>query len=439
VCASRNPQETASSGIEDPDPDPEPILKQYERVRRFTHQLCEPLETEDYVVQTMDDVSPTKWHLAHTSWFFETFILIPHHTNYEPRHPAYTFLFNSYYNTIGDMHHRPHRGFISRPTVAEVFEYRARVDRHMSDLVANGNGGTMAEIKRLTEIGMHHEQQHQELLLTDIKHVLSCNPLLPMYHRSRPHSLVADHVSQLEWVEFPQDLYWIGHEGAGFAYDNESPRHQSFLKPFRMASRLVTNGEFLEFIDDGGYKRPEFWLSEGWATVEKCGWEAPLYWRARDGHRQLFTLGGIRDVDEVEPVSHVSYFEADAYARWAGYRLPTEAEWEVAVRGLPIDGNFAGNGRFHPLPSSGPAGVLHQVFGDVWEWTQSPYVAYPGYKPPTGALGEYNGKFMCNQFVLRGGSCATSRTHMRHSYRNFFPADARWQFSGIRLADDGAV
>ena len=408
-------------------------LQRYRDIRTFSARLCEPLETEDYVIQTMADVSPTKWHLAHTSWFFETFLLTLHLAGYQSPNPRYRFLFNSYYNAVGEQHYRPHRGFVSRPTVADVFAYRRHVDANMEKLLEAGVGGDTAAI---VEIGLHHEQQHQELMITDIKHVLSCNPLKPSYHRSEPAEIAPDDPPAQGWVSFEAGIRSIGHTGDGFCYDNEMPRHRVFLEPFRLASRLVTCGEYEAFIKDGGYERPELWLSEGWATVNERGWKAPLYWEQKDGAWFVFTTSGLRALREDEPVAHVSYFEADAFARWAGRRLPTEAEWETAAADVPIEGNFADGGRFHPVPCRGKA-PLHQMYGDVWEWTLSAYAPYPGYRPAEGAIGEYNGKFMCNQYVLRGGSCATSRSHIRGTYRNFFPADARWQFSGIRLADDG--
>jgi ergothioneine biosynthesis protein EgtB len=398
--------------------------------------LCEPLETEDYVIQTMDDVSPTKWHLAHTSWFFETFVLEPNVPEYKTPNSNYAFLFNSYYNAVGDQHYRPHRGFISRPTVADVHDYRKHIDDHMDSFLANGE--VSSELATVIEIGIHHEQQHQELMLTDIKNVLFCNPLRPSYHRAELPPLPKGGVPDLQWQSFAEGIRKIGRDGAGFAYDNEWPRHRVFLEPFKLASRLVTAGEYREFMADGGYKRPELWLSEGWATMQKRGWEAPLYWERKDGECFVFTLSGLRKLDPREPVTHVSFFEADAYARWAGHRLPTEFEWETAAAGLPIEGNFANSGRYHPEPCRATGPGPHQMLGDVWEWTLSSYAPYPGYRPPKGAIGEYNGKFMCNQYVLRGGSCATSQSHIRRTYRNFFPTDARWQFSGIRMADDGS-
>jgi ergothioneine biosynthesis protein EgtB len=413
------------------------LAARYAQVRGFTAALCEPLATEDYVIQSMPDVSPTKWHLAHTSWFFETFVLgNGRQPGYEPFHPQYSFLFNSYYNSVGERHARPQRGLLSRPTVEEVYSYRAHVDRHMMALLESAGEETLRQIAPVIQIGLHHEQQHQELILTDIKHVFSVNPLRPAYSRVPP-APAAD-APPLRWMEYPEGLYWIGHAGDGFAFDNESPRHRVFVRGFRLASRLVTNGEFLAFMADGGYERPELWLSDGWYAVQDNGWRAPQYWEKHEDGWWMMTLTGLRPVAENEPVCHVSFYEADASARWAGARLPTEAEWEIAAQPLPMAGNFVENGRFHPYPLDSARSDDHpaQMFGDVWEWTSSAYTAYPGYRPVESALGEYNGKFMCNQLVLRGGSCATSLSHIRPTYRNFFPAHARWQFSGIRLAKD---
>lgn len=411
-----------------------PIAQRYRDVRAFSEKLCAPLSTEDYVVQSMPDVSPTKWHLAHTSWFFETFLLKPHLRGYREFDEHFGYLFNSYYVAIGDRHCRQNRGLLSRPTVEEVMRYRAHVDRHMLDLLDSMSDASKHDaLAPLIEIGLHHEQQHQELMLTDIKHVFWVNPLRPAYvNRHSTNALAAS--SQGFWRRVDAGLREIGHDGRSFAFDNESPRHTEYVGAFEIGSRLVTNGEYLQFIDDRGYERADLWLSLGWATRNQEQWNAPLYWIHQDGKWLNHTLSGLRPVDENEPVSHVGFFEADAFARWAGARLPTEAEWEtVAANARLDDGNFVESERFHPAPSRG-ADDIEQLFGDVWEWTGSAYLAYPGYRPPPGALGEYNGKFMCNQFVLRGGSCATSRTHIRATYRNFFPPDARWQFTGIRLA-----
>ncbi len=407
----------------------------YKRVRAFSEHLAEPLETEDYVIQSMPDASPTKWHLAHTSWFFETFILASHVAGYHSPHPQYNYLFNSYYNTVGPQHCRPRRGLLSRPTVADTYEYRRHVDEAILQFLKDADDATLNKIEPVLTLGLHHEQQHQELMLTDLKHAFAANPLHPIYRERRDEP--AAQATPLEWVKYPEGLDWIGFDGEGFSYDNESPRHREFLHEYSLATRLSTSGEYMAFMADGGYERPEFWLSAGIATARAQHWNAPLYWEQRDGQWWQMTLSGMRPVDPAEPVCHVSYFEADAFARWSGKRLPTEAEWEIAADDLPIQGQFADAGRYHPAPATNQetGGALQQMFGDVWQWTQSSYAAYPGYRPAPGALGEYNGKFMCNQYVLRGGSCATSRSHIRRTYRNFFPPDARWQFTGIRLAE----
>lgn len=413
------------------------LKEQYLKVRQFTEALCKPLLTEDYVIQSMPDVSPTKWHLAHVSWFFETFLLKPGLPDYQSLHPQYAYLFNSYYNSLGERHCRPERGLISRPTVEETYAYRRYVDEHVLALLEKIDERRLASITPLFILGLNHEQQHQELILTDIKHVLSRNPLAPVYIAREPHKARGS-LPPIEWIAFPEALRWIGHDSPCFAFDNESPRHREFLPAFQLASRLVTNGEYLKFIEEGGYRNPLLWLSEGWSTVRAAEWQAPLYWEKRDDQWWMMTLSGMREVDPFEPVCHISYFEADAFARWAGGRLPTEAEWETAAQTVPTTGNFVESGLYHPtaLATLCPKGKLAQMYGDVWEWTQSSYAPYPGFKPSAGAVGEYNGKFMCNQYVLRGGSCATSLTHIRPTYRNFFPASAQWQFMGLRLAKD---
>jgi ergothioneine biosynthesis protein EgtB len=413
----------------------EALVRRYHQVRQFTERLCQPLMTEDYIIQAMPDVSPPKWHLAHTSWFFETFILTEASPGYTSLHDSYAYLFNSYYVAAGDRHCRPKRGLLSRPTVEEVYRYRAYVDHHMTAFLDGLHSEAFERWAPIVELGVHHEQQHQELLLTDVKYNFACNPLRPSY-MSREVPTLASTVGALRWASFADGIYWIGHHGHGFAFDNEFPRHRSFVERFELASRLITNGEYLAFMADGGYQRPELWLSMGWDVVQREGWQAPLYWERRDGDWWMMTLAGMRPVRAAEPVCHVSYYEADAYARWADARLPTEVEWEVAATSLPIEGNFVEHQTFHPVAiNQVDTGVpLAQIFGDVWEWTQSHYSPYPGYAAAPGALGEYNGKFMANQFVLRGGSCATSVSHIRPTYRNFFPADARWQFMGIRLA-----
>ena len=405
------------------------LQARYQSVRRATVRLCEPLSPEDCVVQSMPDCSPAKWHLAHTSWFFETFILESLIRDYVPFNTQFRILFNSYYQTVGEQYSRPQRGLLSRPTLDEVLTYREHVDRCMSSILQDEGKGASAET--VIELGLQHEQQHQELILTDIKHMLSLNPLRPAYS-----SVVgpAGEAQAQSWSRYEGGLQWIGHEGDSFTFDNEEPRHRVFIEPFELASHLVTNGEFLAFIEAGGYERPDLWLSDGWYAVNDQHWRAPLYWEFRDGVWFSFTLSGLRELRLEEPVCHVSFYEADAYARWAGARLPTEAEWESVALEQSIAGNFVEQGLLHPAPGADHKTGPVQMFGDVWEWTQSAYVPYPGFSPPDGALGEYNGKFMCNQIILRGGSCATPRSHIRATYRNFFPPGARWQFSGLRLA-----
>jgi ergothioneine biosynthesis protein EgtB len=385
----------------------------------------------------MPDASPTKWHLAHTSWFFETFVLKTAFAD-ESISKEYAYLFNSYYNAIGERTPRAERGLISRPTVAEVYRYREAVDERMNALLGGADEPHLLERLGATIVlGLNHEQQHQELILTDLKSMFGRNPLRPVYRE--PGSSERGEVAPVRWLGYPEGLRQIGHEGNRFAFDNEMPRHSVFVQPFLLADRLVTNGEFLAFIEDGGYEQPKFWLSDGWNARNTQRWAAPLYWeRGEDQAWRIFTLAGRRDLEPNEPVCHVSYYEADAFARWAGARLPSEAEWEVAAEGVEIRGNFLEDEHFHPqsLGTARADDAPAQLFGDVWEWTRSPYSPYPGYCPAAGALGEYNGKFMCNQMVLRGGSCATPRSHIRSTYRNFFPPEARWQFSGIRLAKD---
>jgi ergothioneine biosynthesis protein EgtB len=411
------------------------LAAEYQQVRQLTEHLCAPLVTEDYVVQSMPDASPAKWHLAHTSWFFETFLLSRYVAGYEPLNPHFGYLFNSYYVAVGDRHCRQNRGLLSRPTVAEVYEYRSYVDRYMRRWLESLSADPLKqqEIRPLVELGLHHEQQHQELLLTDIKHVFWVNPLRPAYRTLSGRA--PQGAPPMRWIEYPEGLFCVGHDGEGFCFDNETPRHRTFLAGFQLASRLVTNGEYKRFMADGGYQQPNRWLSAGWAAAQEHQWQAPLYWIERDGQWQHHTLGGLRLVADDEPVCHISFFEADAFARWAGARLPTESEWEVASNCVTMEGNFVESQSFHPQPAP-DGGSLTQMFGDAWEWTASQYTPYPGFKPAEGAIGEYNGKFMCNQFVLRGGSCATSLNHIRPTYRNFFPPDARWQFAGFRLARD---
>lgn len=404
------------------------LLRRFRDTRARTEKLCKALEPEDYQLQSMPDCSPPKWHLAHTAWFFETFILERREPDFRPFHPQFCYLFNSYYNAVGDRWPRPARGLLSRPTVAEVYAYRRSVDERILTLLESVDERVLAEISPTLELGIYHEEQHQELLLTDLKHAFGLNPLRPQYAPAREDPPAE--ASRLEWEAHPADVRWIGHRGDGFAFDNEGPRHRVFLEAFAFASRPVSNGEYFEFIADDGYARPDLWLSDGWAAKQSAGWSAPLYWHLEGSDRSHFTLRGMRPIDPAEPVCHLSFYEADAYARWAGARLPTEFEWEAAVGPREVRGNFLDSERFHPGGAGG------SCYGDVWAWTASPYVAYPGYRPAAGALGEYNGKFMCNQMVLRGGSCATPAAHVRLTYRNFFPPDARWQFSGLRLAKD---
>jgi len=416
----------------------------YRSVRAATEALAAPLCPEDQVVQSMDDVSPTKWHRAHVTWFFETLLLKPYLPSYTEFHPQFAYLFNSYYEALGPRHARPYRGLLSRPTVAEVTDYRAHVDQGMESLIASSTKAQWAEIVPVLELGLNHEQQHQELLLTDIKHVFSCNPLSPAYTNQVEAASASATGAALEWIEFDGGLIEIGHDGDGFAYDNEGPRHKSYVEPFQIGSRLVTNGEYLQFLEDGGYQEPAHWLSDGWATVNRKGWDAPFYWRRADDGDSTnwleFTLAGLQPLNLDAPVCHVSFYEADAFAEWAGKRLPTEAEWEHAAttgrsEGALAQGNFVDSGLYHPQPTGPGSGGQLQMFGDVWQWTRSAYAPYPGFKPVPGAAREYNGKFMSGQMVLRGGSCATPADHIRASYRNFFYPPDRWQFSGIRLAD----
>jgi ergothioneine biosynthesis protein EgtB len=410
------------------------LLERYRDVRSLTEWLVEPLSPEDSTVQSMPDASPAKWHLAHTSWFFETFVLERASAGFRPFDPRYRVLFNSYYNSVGDQHPRPDRGLVSRPSLREVREYRAHVDRCIAELVERV--GVDDATAGVIELGLHHEQQHQELVLTDVKHMLAQNPLRPTY-RDCPSPPPAD-PGPIEWCGHPGGIASIGSDGDAFTFDNERPRHRVLLEPFQLASRLVTNREYLAFIADRGYETATLWLSDGWSAATAGRWQSPLYWwRDADGAWWTLTLGGPRQVALDEPVCHVSYYEADAFARWAGARLPREEEWEVFGARATPEGNFLENGLLHPAPYDGSDDGPAQLYGDVWEWSQSPYAPYPGFRAEPGALGEYNGKFMVNQLVLRGGSCATPRSHIRATYRNFFPPHARWQFSGIRLARDG--
>jgi ergothioneine biosynthesis protein EgtB len=412
--------------------EPSQLARLYRSVRENTGRLAAPLSDADATVQSMPDASPAKWHLAHTTWFFETMVLIPYLPGYRAFDASFNFLFNSYYESVGARQPRPSRGVLTRPTLQTVYRYRAHVDTAINNMLQATASPSAAE---LIELGCHHEQQHQELLLTDILHLFAQNPLRPVYKSPEPLAVETRQSSQVAYVTFEGGLVTIGHSGDGFAFDCEGPRHQVYIEPYRVADRLVTNREWLEFIADGGYRNPLLWLSAGWARVLADSWTAPLYWEERDGEFWTMTLRGAQPVDPDAPVTHVSYFEADAFATWAGRRLPTEAEWETAAKGLPQEGNFADSGRLRPKRATS-TNQLVQMFGDVWEWTRSAYLPYPRFVPAEGAIGEYNGKFMSGQFVLRGGSCATPADHIRATYRNFFPPETRWQFSGVRLAED---
>lgn len=397
-------------------------------VRQTTEELAASLSPEDQCIQSMADASPVKWHLAHTTWFFETLLLIPNAPGYEVYDPRFQYLFNSYYDSLGDRHPRPQRGMITRPSSEDILRYRKHVDAAMLRLLDNRRP---AELDDLIELGLQHEQQHQELILTDIKHALFCNPILPAYAKlPEPPDRTPVPLSRRDFAE---GIYWIGSGREKFAFDNEQPRHRVLLPAFRVASRLTTCGEYLEFIADRGYERPELWLSDGWNFIRTQNIRAPLYWMQNRHEWTIFTLGGPRPLRCSEPVVHVSFYEADAYARWCGKRLPIEFEWETAARREPVSGQLLQTGRLHPEPARDGES---QFYGDAWEWTRSAYDPYPGFKPWKGAVSEYNGKFMCGQIVLRGGSCVTPADHIRPGYRNFFPPGARWQFSGIRLAED---
>lgn len=413
--------------------DIESAIKRYLEVRKYTESLCENLETEDYVVQSSTEVSPVKWHLAHTSWFFETFILKPFKRKFHPFDDHYKVLFNSYYETVGEYFPKERRGTLSRPTVKEIYAYRKFIDDHMAELPDLGD--LPDEVLPRIIVGINHEQQHEELMLMDIKYNFFSNPLRPAYcdYRESKNTL-----SPLEWIGFDGGMKEIGHRSQGFAFDNEYPPHDVYLRPFKIASRMVTNAEYLEFMEDGGYSKPDLWLSDGWAKIKAEGWNSPLYWEERKDGWFQFNLSGMRKVEPDEPVSHVSFYEALAYANWSGKRLPTEQEWETAMKGVEVsDGdNFMEDRYLRPIPPGEGKKGLKQGFGDLWEWTHSPYMPYPGTKALPGALGEYNIKFMANQMVLRGGSCVTPESHIRSTYRNFFHMDERWPFTGIRLAED---
>lgn len=430
------------------------VAERFRTVRRRTLGICEPLTPEDMMVQSCPEASPAKWHLAHTAWFFESFILREFSPGYRPFNPDFTWLFNSYYQTFSAFPEKKLRSSFSRPGLDEILRFRAHVDEALERLLERDD--VDPEVLKRVELGANHEEQHQELLLTDVLHAFFTNPLHPAYRAETTSSQVrGKSLPPARFLRFEGGVQETGHAGEGFCFDNELPRHRVWLEPFSLAERLVTCGEYLEFMEDGGYRRPELWLSEGWNAVQNNGWRAPLYWNNENGDWSVFTLRGSKDLNHLltTPVSHVSYFEADAYARWAGFRLPTEFEWEVAAEGRLVSGNLLDADRLTPTPAaellepSTPAGAdpsmpaaaatfecPTQLFGDCWEWTASAYLGYPGFRPLPGSLGEYNGKFMCGQFILRGGSCVTPTPHIRSSYRNFFSPETRWQFSGIRLA-----
>jgi ergothioneine biosynthesis protein EgtB len=402
--------------------------------RHLSHELATPLSAEDMTVQATDDASPTKWHLAHVTWFFETFILAKHLPTYRPFDDTFNYCFNSYYESQGPRQPRPKRGVLTRPSSERVLAYRAHVDEGLAQLFRNGVEPD-SEIARLVEIGINHEQQHQELLLTDILALFAANPLRPAYRPRRPRA-ASPEADEPAWIDYPGGIRQVGHGGEGFAWDNEAPRHDVLIHPFQLADRLVTNGEWIDFMTDGGYRTASLWLADGWTTVNREGWETPLYWEQSDGQWLAMSLEGLQPVERAAPVAHVSYYEADAFARWASKRLPTEFEWEIAAEGLPVAGNSLATRALRALPAEAQNGRPRQMFGDAWEWTQSAYLPYPGYRPPLGALGEYNGKFMVSQQVLRGGSCVTPPGHTRATYRNFFYPHQRWQFTGLRLASE---
>ena len=416
-------------------PERQSAIDCFRLVRNLTEDLAAPLSPEDQVVQSMPDASPTKWHRAHTSWLFETVLLKSYLVGYQEYDPAYAFLFNSYYEGIGARFIRPDRGLLSRPSSDQILKYRGHLDAGIETLITELDDRKWAEFTALFDLALNHEQQHQELLLTDIKHLLSRNPTFPAY-RDDLLETAASEAPPLEWNDFEGGVMEIGHVGDDFAFDCEGPRHKIYQDPYRLASRLVTNGEYLAFIEDGGYSDYRYWLWLGRSAVAEGAWGAPLYWHKTDDGWQEFGLGGLRPLNLAAPVCHVSFLEADAYARWAGHRLPTEAEWEIAAEPLAPVGNLLESANFQPTPVQDPA-PLTQMFGDVWEWTQSPFVPYPGFRPTKGAVAEYNGKFMASQLVLRGGSCVTPPGHIRATYRNFFYPSDRWQFSGFRLASDG--
>lgn len=410
-----------------------PLAQDYHRIRQRFLQICAPLIADDYNLQAAAFTSPPKWHLAHTSWFFETFLLKPFLPGYRPVDPHYEVLFNSYYNGVGEQFPRPQRGLLSRPGIDAIMQYRQVVDEAMQDLLSRPNSADTPVIQERTRLGIEHEKQHQELFFTDLKYCLAVNPLYPAYTEQVPTT--ADSAPTAQWQEFSGGLVDIGSDPAveGFTFDNEGPRHRAYLQPFALARRLVSNGEYQAFIDDGGYRRPELWLADGWTTVQTEGWQAPLYWRDLDGEAMEFTLYGLSPRQSAAPVCHISAYEADAYARWAGARLPREQEWEHGAGDQPVEQHARTT--LHPQAAAG-GNSLDQLYSDCWQWTGSAYRPYPGFKTPAGAIGEYNGKFMSNQWVLRGGSCASPGDHLRPGYRNFFYPQDRWQFTGLRLARD---
>lgn len=410
------------------------VFSKYLEIRKFTEDLCKNLETEDYVIQTSYEVSPVKWHLAHTTWFFETFILKPYKTRFHPFNDAYEYLFNSYYETVGDYFPKSQRGTLARPTVKEIYRYRKFVDDNMESLMDQHN--LPDEVLQRMIIGMNHEQQHEELMLMDLKQNFYMNPLKPAYHEFKQFH--GGEAQEMKFVEFGGGVIEVGHSSENFAFDNESPQHKVYLEPYLISSRLVTNSEYLEFMEDGGYSDPSLWLSDGWHKINREKWNAPMYWDEKKDGWYVFTLSGTRKMVPEEPVSHISLYEALAYANWRGKRLPTEEEWEHAMESVKVSesNNFVESGYLRPVQATGSADSILQGFGDLWEWTYSSYMPYPGTKALPGALGEYNVKFMANQMVLRGGSCVTPRSHIRRTYRNFFHLDERWPFTGIRLAED---
>ena len=413
-----------------PGSERETLIQTYRRVRAYSEAICAPLVTDDYQIQSVVETSPPKWHIAHVTWFFETFVLPRFRPDYRPFREGFEYLFNSYYETVGHMHPRPRRGLLSRPTVERVYAYRAYVDAQMLDLIENLDAGRWADLAFCVTLGLNHEQQHQELLFMDIKHNFSVNPLAPAYREDL--RTPQGETRPMNWVDRPGGIIEIGHDGHGFAFDNETPRHPVLLREHRLADRFITNGEYLEFMEDGAYDDPKLWLADGWYRKRAEGWSHPLYWRRAEAQWLQFTLGGERALNPHEPVCHLNFYEADAYARWAGKRLPLEEELEVFLAAREVNGNFADSDYLHPAPAS----ERGQWFGDLWAWTAGAYGPYPGFKPLQGSMGEYNGKFMANQMVLKGGCCATPPGHVRAGYRNFFYPHDRWQFSGLRLAED---